>query len=203
MFGTALVDAVGPALLIGWSVVGPWMLRQIYAVCSPTAPTRPEPRAATGLTPMLPRDLLARARELDAGEPRGNQQDYLAGRPSGSDADRSRSGGAIVAVVRVEMAAAEVKARPPRAARRHPRVRPQQRPASRYAFGPVLCHPIVLGLLRGREYRRRCAAPPERRPRTKDLEPQVIIIAATTRIYQIPIVESLSRPSRDRYTCPS
>jgi DDE superfamily endonuclease len=54
MFGTAMVDAVGPAQLVGWSEVGPWMVRQIYAVCSPTALTQPEPRAATGLTPMLP-----------------------------------------------------------------------------------------------------------------------------------------------------
>lgn len=30
-FGTALVDAVGPALLIGWAETGPWLLRQIYA----------------------------------------------------------------------------------------------------------------------------------------------------------------------------
>ena len=31
-YGTALVDAVGPALLIGWSEVVPWLLHQIYAV---------------------------------------------------------------------------------------------------------------------------------------------------------------------------
>ena len=30
-YGTALVDTVGPALLMGWSEVGPWMLRQIHA----------------------------------------------------------------------------------------------------------------------------------------------------------------------------
>jgi hypothetical protein len=66
MFGTALVDAVGPALLIGWSEVGPWMLRQRFAVCSPTAVTQPELRPATGLFPTLSGDLLARARELDA-----------------------------------------------------------------------------------------------------------------------------------------
>src|ERR1700733_2583242 len=35
-YGTALVDTVGPALLMGWSEVGPWMLRQIHAV-SPAA----------------------------------------------------------------------------------------------------------------------------------------------------------------------
>ena len=43
-FGTALVDAVGPALLIGWSEVGPWMLRQIHAVCSPAEPPQPAAR---------------------------------------------------------------------------------------------------------------------------------------------------------------
>jgi hypothetical protein len=108
MFGTALVDAVGPALLIGWSEVGPWMLRQIYAVCSPTAPAQPEPRAATSLTPILPRDLLARARELDA------EHRAATGRPISRDTlrDQMRIGrdraGAIVAVVRAE-AAAEVK----------------------------------------------------------------------------------------------
>lgn len=107
MFGTALVDAVGPALLIGWSEAGPWMLRQIYAVCSPTVPTQPEPRAATGLTPILPRDLLARARELDA------KHRAATGRPISRDTlrDHMRIGrdraGAIVAVIRAE-AAAEV-----------------------------------------------------------------------------------------------
>jgi len=115
MFGTALVDAVGPALLIGWSEVGPWMLRQIYAVCSPVAPTRPEPRAATGLTPILPGDLLARARELDA------EHRAATGRPISRDIlrDQMRIGrdraGAIVAVVRAEVAA-EVKSDQLRAA---------------------------------------------------------------------------------------
>ena len=51
MFGTALVDAVGPALLIGWSEVGPWMLRHIYAVGSMTAATQPGAAAATRLAP--------------------------------------------------------------------------------------------------------------------------------------------------------
>lgn len=35
-YGTALVDAVGPSLLIGWGETGPWLLRKIYA-------TRPNP----------------------------------------------------------------------------------------------------------------------------------------------------------------
>lgn len=59
MFGTALVDAVGPALLIGWNEVGPWMLRQIYAVCSPTAPMLSEPRPAAIPSPILSSELLA------------------------------------------------------------------------------------------------------------------------------------------------
>jgi hypothetical protein len=104
MFGTALVDAVGPALLIGWSEIGPWMLRQIYATCSSTTATRPERRPATALAPTLPRDLLARARELDA-EHRG-----ATGRPISRDTlrDHMRIGrdraSAIVAIVRAEVA---------------------------------------------------------------------------------------------------
>ena len=109
MFGTALVDAVGPTLLIGWSEVGPWMLRQICAVYSPAALTESEPRAATGPAPVLPGDLLARARELDA-----EHRAATGGRPISRDTlrDQMRIGrdraGAIVAVVRAE-AAAEVK----------------------------------------------------------------------------------------------
>jgi hypothetical protein len=57
-FGTALVDAVGPALLIGWSEAGPWLLRQVYAVCSAAPQPAPEP------VPDV--ELLARARQLDA-----------------------------------------------------------------------------------------------------------------------------------------
>jgi hypothetical protein len=45
-FGTALVDAVGPALLIGWSEVGPWLLRQVYIVCSPV-PEQPRAQPQT------------------------------------------------------------------------------------------------------------------------------------------------------------
>ena len=81
------------------------MLRQIYAVCSTTAPTQPEPRAATGVTPILPGDLLDRARELDA------EHRAATGRPISRDTlrDQMRIGrdraGAIVAVVRAEAAA--------------------------------------------------------------------------------------------------
>jgi hypothetical protein len=115
MFGTALADAFGPALLIGWSEVGPWMLRQIYAVCSPAAPTQSEPRASAGPPPIVPADLLVRAREFDA------EHRATAGRPISRDTlrDRLRIGrdraSAIVTVIRAE-AAAEVETPQPRAA---------------------------------------------------------------------------------------
>jgi hypothetical protein len=108
MFGTALVDAVGPTLLIGWSGIGPWMLRQIYAVCSLTAMGRSQPRLATRLTPSVPSDLVARARELDA------EHREATGRPISRDTLREQMrigrdrASAIVAVVRAERAA-EVK----------------------------------------------------------------------------------------------
>ena len=105
-FGTALVDAVGPALLIGWSEVGPWLLRQIYSVCSP-APEQPEAPPATRLPPVLPGALLARARELDA--------DHRAttGKPISRDTLRAQlrigrdRASALVATIRAEMTAAE------------------------------------------------------------------------------------------------
>jgi hypothetical protein len=102
MFGTALVDAVGPALLIGWSEAGPWMLRQIYAVCSPTVPDT-HPDAAPSA--VIPGDLLNRARELDA------EHRAATGRPISRDTlrDRMRIGrdraSALVAAVRAEVAA--------------------------------------------------------------------------------------------------
>ncbi len=81
------------------------MLRQICAVYSPAALTESEPRAATGPAPVLPGDLLARARALDAAHRAAT------GRPISRDTlrDRMRIGrdraGAIVAVVRAEAAA--------------------------------------------------------------------------------------------------
>jgi hypothetical protein len=63
-YGTALADAVAPALLLGWSEIGPWMLRQIHtARAQPpatgdlpsqtvsTAPPRPGTRPGTSLAP--------------------------------------------------------------------------------------------------------------------------------------------------------
>jgi hypothetical protein len=108
-FGTALVDAVGPALLIGWSEVGPWMLRQIHAVCPPAAtPRLPEARPATA-PPALPAGLLARTRELDA------EHRAATGRPISRDTLRARlrisrdRASALVAAVRAEAAAAGSK----------------------------------------------------------------------------------------------
>jgi hypothetical protein len=101
-FGTALVDAVGPALLIGWSEVGPWLLRQIYAVCSPAAP---QALPATRPSPALPDGLLAQARELDAGHRAAT------GRPISRDTLREQlrigrdRASALVAIVRAEAAA--------------------------------------------------------------------------------------------------
>jgi hypothetical protein len=104
-YGTALVDAVGPALLIGWSEVGPWMLRQIHAVCPPAAAKQPEAVAATVRPAVLPARLLARTRELDA------EHRSATGRPISRDTlrDQLRIGtdraGALVAAVRAEAAA--------------------------------------------------------------------------------------------------
>lgn len=105
MFGTALVDAVGPALLIGWSEIGPWMLRQIFAVCLPATPAQPvtAPPAVE-----LPGDLLGRARELDT------ERRVATGRPISRDTLRERMrigrdrASALVAAVRAEAAAAHM-----------------------------------------------------------------------------------------------
>jgi hypothetical protein len=104
-FGTALVDAVGPALLIGWSEVGPWMLRQIHAVCPPAA-ERQQPEAKPAAEPpALPARLLAHTRELDA------EHRAATGRPISRDTLRAQlrigrdRASALVAAVRAEAAA--------------------------------------------------------------------------------------------------
>ena len=109
--GTALVDAVGPALLIGWSERGPWLLRQIHAVTPAIASLQP---AALPLTAadtsqaepiVLPARLLARTRELDA------EHRAQTGRPISRDALRAQlrigrdRAGDLVAAVRAEAAA--------------------------------------------------------------------------------------------------
>jgi hypothetical protein len=107
-FGTALVDAVGPVLLIGWSEVGPWLLRQIYTVCSPE-PAQPQASPEPGPPPVLPVALLARARQLDA------EHRAATGRPISRDTLRERlrigrdRASALVATVRAEVAAAHAE----------------------------------------------------------------------------------------------
>jgi hypothetical protein len=107
-YGTALVDAVGPALLIGWSEVGPQLLHQIYAVCRAAAPEPTAPRnteAAQRATAVIPARQLARTRELDA------EHRAETGRPISRDALRANlrigrdRAGALVAAVRAEAAA--------------------------------------------------------------------------------------------------
>jgi hypothetical protein len=65
-YGTALVDAVGPALLIGWSEIGPWMLRQVHAAYPPAATRWPQPQHAETRLAVATPGLLAQTRELDA-----------------------------------------------------------------------------------------------------------------------------------------
>ncbi len=74
-YGTALVDAVGPALLIGWSEVGPWMLRQIHAVCPPAAPREPQPPGRGGAA--------ARPAARPCSPGRGNSTPRTARQPAG------------------------------------------------------------------------------------------------------------------------
>jgi Protein of unknown function (DUF2637) len=107
-FGTALVDAVGPALLIGWSETGPWLLRQIYAVCAVTAPTLPKAETKPEVALVLPARLLAQARELDEAH-----REVTGGRPISRDNLRAElrigrdRASALIAAVRAEASAAE------------------------------------------------------------------------------------------------
>lgn len=109
-FGTACVDAVGPALLIGWSEVGPWLLRQVYVVCSPV-PEQPKAPPAAAHLPALPGTLFARARKLDA------EHRAATGRPISRDTLREQlrigrdRASTLVATIRAEAAAA-AKAEP-------------------------------------------------------------------------------------------
>ena len=121
-YGTALVDTVGPALLMGWSEVGPWMLRQIHTV-SPAARSADKKQEnrnqelghATPAVPqplVLPPALLARARKLDA------EHRAAAGRPISRDNLRAQlrigrdRASALVAAVRAEVAAGDREALP-------------------------------------------------------------------------------------------
>lgn len=110
-YGTALVDAVGPALLIGWSEIGPWMLRQVYAVCSAAARQQSQPQPTLSAPPALPEALLAQARSLDA------EHRAATGRPISRDTLRARlrigrdRASALVAVVRAQTATSGAQSR--------------------------------------------------------------------------------------------
>jgi hypothetical protein len=110
-YGTASVDAIGPVLLIGWSETGPWLLREINAVCAPAVrePTATEgPQAwpaAAARSVVIPSGLLARTRELDA------EHRAATGKPISRDNLRARlcigrdRASALIAAVRAEAAA--------------------------------------------------------------------------------------------------
>ena len=111
-FGTAAVDAIGPVLLIGWSETGPWLLREIKAVCTLAAPEpavngEPRARQSTAEAPgVIPAGLLARARELDA------EHREATGGPISRDTLRARlkigrdRASALIAAVRSDATAA-------------------------------------------------------------------------------------------------
>ena len=109
-FGTAAVDAIGPVLLIGWSEIGPWLLREINAVWSSAAreqmtAERPQASsAAPARSAELPTRLLARTRELD------DEHRAATGRPISRDNLRERlqigrdRASDLIAAVRAEAA---------------------------------------------------------------------------------------------------
>jgi hypothetical protein len=114
-FGTAAVDAIGPVLLIGWSETGPWLLREINAVCSSAAremtAERPQASsAAPARSADLPTRLLARARELD------DEHRAATGRPISRDNLRERlqigreRASDLIAAVRAEAAVGRLAA---------------------------------------------------------------------------------------------
>src|ERR1700722_8887953 len=113
-FGTALVDAVGPALLIIWSEKGPWMLRQLHAISSLSGSPQPAGALLRQAAPppvraaAVPTGLLARTRELDA------EHRAETGRPISRDVLRARlrigrdRAGDLISTVRAEAAARAV-----------------------------------------------------------------------------------------------
>jgi hypothetical protein len=84
------------------------MLRQIYAICSTAVQSRPQPEAepATGVSPVLPDDLLNEARKLDT------EHRAATGKPISRDTLRAQMrigrdrASALVAVIRSEAATA-------------------------------------------------------------------------------------------------
>jgi hypothetical protein len=97
--GAALVSAVLPVLLLGWSEVGPSLLHQLYAVphAAPAAELarhvadlaeqkeEADPGPTSAVLPVVPAGLLALARSLDIEHRQANQ-----GRPISRDALKSK-----------------------------------------------------------------------------------------------------------------
>jgi hypothetical protein len=117
-YGTALVDAVGPVLLMIWAEMGPRLLRQIH-VAGSSADGAGEPAQEQKVTipaasqpPVLPSLLLARTRELDI------EHRAATGRPISRDNLRSQlrigrdRASALVAAVRAESEAVKSGAMP-------------------------------------------------------------------------------------------
>ena len=110
-YGTAAVDAIGPLLLIGWSEIGPWLLREISAICAlavreATAAGGPRAASTAAARPVVvPAGLLDRTRELDA------EHRAATGRPISRDNLRARlrisrdRASSLIIAVRAEAAA--------------------------------------------------------------------------------------------------
>jgi hypothetical protein len=125
------VSAVLPALLLGWSEVGPSLLHELYAIpqAAPDnsqAPDRTEDDNAevkpiAAIPPLVPSGLVAKARTLDADHRQANR-----GRPVSRDSLRSELGcstnraSAIIKIVRAEANAAPEVLRPLPSKTSHP-----------------------------------------------------------------------------------
>jgi hypothetical protein len=115
--GAALVSAVLPALLLGWSEVGPSLLHELYAIPhaapenSQSADRTDDEKAAVkpiaATPPLVPPGQVAKARTLDAEHRQANR-----GRPISRDSLRSELGcstnraSAIIKIIRTEASAA-------------------------------------------------------------------------------------------------
>jgi hypothetical protein len=121
-YGTALVDAVAPCLLLGWSEVGPDLLRQLHTLRRPAAISH----ATSGET-LSPSDaLMDRAHRLDA------RHRAETGRPISRDRLRAElrigrdRASELVAVIRTEAADA-ARARADETGQADPDPRPGER----------------------------------------------------------------------------
>jgi hypothetical protein len=121
--GAALVSAGLPALLLGWSEVGPSLLHELYAIPQAEPDTRQAPDRTDDKTaevkpiaatpPLVPSGQVAKARTLDAEHRQANR-----GRPISRDSLRSELGcstnraSAIIKIIRAEANATPGTLRP-------------------------------------------------------------------------------------------